>query len=67
MPDRPKLHHQIRNEFSRTLVEFYRANPERLKDPNLENDLNLLVGLMTRVLRHVDEFDVRVKDNDHGA
>jgi hypothetical protein len=63
MPDRPKLHHQIRNEFTRTIAEFFRANPDELRNPHLERDLGFMHGLMMRVLRVVDQYEVQERED----
>lgn len=65
MPDktmpRGKLHHTIRHIFSGTIAAYYKKYPEMLKDPNFDENTDLMMKLMLAVLDAVDEFEIKDK------
>ena len=60
---RAKLHHAIRREFSNTLMQFYRANPQFMFDERSRKATSSMLGLLHAVLACVDEYEIgRKKD-----
>lgn len=55
---RKSLHHEIRNEFSESLVKFLKDHPDQLEQPGFKDSLDALHRLMTRVLLAVDRYAI---------
>lgn len=66
MPDkstpRGQLHHGVRHIFSGQLAAYYKKHPEKLRDPNLEENIDGLQKLMLMILEEIDKFEIGFKE-----
>jgi hypothetical protein len=58
---RHRLHHQIRQVFSNTVANYYKANLDKLRDPEIEQRVDEFIKVMLAVLAAIDEYQIENK------
>lgn len=55
---RRTLHHAVRAEFTTVLARYFKEHPERLDDADINARVDVLFGLLIKVLRQIDNYEI---------